>query len=143
MLKKTITFTDFNGVRRTEDHYFNLTKAEITELELSRSGGLSTVMNRIVQSRSTPEIAEAFKEILRKSYGKKSDDGRRFMKSDEIWRDFEETEAYSELFMELISDAGKMAEFFNGIAPAEIVAAVQKKQAEEAKTNASPDSSAA
>lgn len=117
MLKKTIEYTDYNGTVRKEDFYFNLTKAEVTEMELSKNGGLSEHINRIVASKDSPEIINLFKEIIAKSYGVKSLDGKRFIKSEEILDEFIQTEAYSELFMELAFDAEKAAAFVNGITP--------------------------
>ena len=117
MLKKTITYTDYNGTERTEDFYFNLTKAEILDMEMSEVGGLTAKLNRIIESKDNRELMKHFKYIIHRAYGEKSDDGRRFIKSDEISTGFEQTEAYEELFMELFSDATKAADFVNGIIP--------------------------
>ena len=119
MLKKTITYTDFNGVERTEDFYFNLTNAEITELELSTTGGFAEMIRSIVNAQDIPSIVKIFKDIIFKAYGEKSLDGRRFIKSYELSKEFSETGAYSELFMELATDANAAAEFINGIIPSE------------------------
>ena len=99
MLKKTITYTDYDGVQRTEDFYFNLSKAEIAEMELSTAGGLDKTINRIVAEQDGARIIALFKDLVLKSYGKKSDDGRRFIKNQELRDDFAQTEAYSDLFM--------------------------------------------
>lgn len=123
MLKKTITYTDYDGNERTEDFYFNLTKAELMEMELSTEGGLEKKLNKIIASKDSTKIIETFKDIIVRSYGEKSDDGKRFVKNKEIADGFTQTEAYSELFMELASDADKAAEFINGIIPKDIVAA--------------------
>lgn len=120
MLKKTFTYVDYNGNERTEDHYFNLTKAEALELEMSTEGGFVEMINRIVAAQSAPAIMAAFKDFVRKAYGRKSPDGRRFEKSDEIWADFEQTEAYSMLFIELATDAGKASEFVNAVFPNDV-----------------------
>lgn len=120
MLKETITYTDYNDVIRTEDYYFNLTKSELATMELGRAGGLQTRLNRIVNASDTPEIMEEFRYILRKAYGIKSDDGRRFMKSDEIFEAFEQSEAYNELFMRLIGNPDYATNFINGILPKDI-----------------------
>ena len=117
MLKKTITYTDYNGLERTEDFYFNLTKAEIMEMELSTTGGLSETINKIVSSKDAPAIIKIFKDLVLKAYGEKSPDGKRFMKSEEIATAFAQTEAYSQLFMELATDADAAAKFVNGIVP--------------------------
>lgn len=117
MLKKTITYTDYDGVQRTEDFYFNLSKAEIAEMELSTAGGLDKTINRIVAEQDGKRIIALFKDLVLKSYGKKSDDGRRFIKSQELRDEFSQTEAYSDLFMELATDADAAAAFVNGIVP--------------------------
>ena len=117
MLKKTITYTDYNGTERTEDFYFNLSKAEIMEMEVGIVGGLSGKIKKITETQDIPEIASIFKELVLKSYGEKSSDGRRFMKNDEIRTAFSETEAYSNLYAELATDADKAVAFFNGIIP--------------------------
>ena len=118
MLKKTITYTDYNGTERTEDFYFNLTKAEIMEMEMSTSGGLAESIQRIVAAQDAPAIIKIFKDLVLKAYGEKSPDGRRFIKSDEITEAFSQTEAYSILFMELATDDKAAAKFVNGIIPA-------------------------
>ena len=117
MLKKTITYTDYNGVERKEDFYFNLTKAEIMEMEMSISGGLTEMINRIVAAQDAPAIIKIFKELVLKAYGVKSPDGKRFIKSDELATEFAQTEAYSQLFMELATDADAASAFVNGIVP--------------------------
>jgi hypothetical protein len=118
MLKKTFTYTDYNGNERTEDKYFNLTQAEIMEMEMSVDGGLSEMIQRIVSAQDSPSIIKVFKELILKSYGEKSPDGKRFIKSEELSTEFSQTEAYSLLFTELATDADKAAEFVNGIIPA-------------------------
>lgn len=117
MLKKTITYPGYDGETYKEDFYFNLKESEVLEMELGSSGGLSTYLTRIVAAKDTPEIVKIFKELILKSYGIKSPDGKRFMKSPEISQAFAETEAYSQLFMELATDDIKGAEFINGITP--------------------------
>ena len=117
MLKKTITYTDYNCVERKEDFYFNLTKAEIMEMEMSISGGLTEMINRIVAAQDAPAIVKIFKELVLKAYGVKSPDGKRFIKSDELATEFAQTEAYSQLFMELATDADAASAFVNGIVP--------------------------
>lgn len=117
MLKKTITYTDYNNVERTEDFYFNLTKAELMEMEMGAVGGLSGMIEKIVSAKDAPSIIKVFKELVLKAYGEKSADGRRFIKSKEISDAFAQTEAYSQLFMELATDADAASKFVNGIAP--------------------------
>ena len=117
MLKKTVTYTDYNGVERTEDFYFNLTKAEVTEMELSTAGGLEAMIRKIVAEKDAPAIVKIFKELVLKAYGEKSPDGRRFIKNDEVREAFSQTEAYSDIFMELATNADAAAAFVNGIIP--------------------------
>lgn len=120
MLKKTITYTDYNGIERKEDFYFNLTKAEIMEMEMSTAGGFAEMINKVVAAQDVPSIIKIFKELILKAYGEKSPDGRRFNKSEELSNAFKETEAYSILFMELATDADAAAKFVNGITPADV-----------------------
>ena len=117
MIKKTITYTDYNDVERTEDHYFNLSKSELMELQYSIKGGLEGFIQSIIAEDDHPKIIQKFKDLVLMSYGKKHADGRRFEKSDEIRADFEQTEAYSALFMELATDEKAAAEFVKGIMP--------------------------
>lgn len=117
MLKKTFTYIDYNGVERTEDHYFNLSKAELMEMELSTTGGLAEMINKIVAAQDAPAIVKVFKDLVLKAYGQKSPDGRRFIKSKELADEFSQTEAYSQLFMELATDADAASKFVNGIVP--------------------------
>ena len=124
MLKRTFTYVDYNGVERTEDHFFNLTKAEVTELELSVSGGFVEMMNRIIAAKDAPTIMKTFKEIICKSYGVKSPDGKYFLKKAPdghyYYEDFLQTEAYSVLFMELITDADAASNFVKAILPVKV-----------------------
>lgn len=117
MLKRTFTFTDYDGNERTEDHYFNLSEAEVLELQLTTDGGLTTMINRIVAAKDAKAIMKTFKDILSKAYGVKSPDGRRIEKSEELFKSFSETEAYSQLFVELCTDADAAAKFMEGILP--------------------------
>ena len=117
MLKKTIKYTDYDGNEREEDFYFNLNKAEVTEMELSKQGGLSEYIKRIVAAQDAPSLVELFKELICKSYGEKSLDGKRFVKSKELTEEFTQTEAYAELFVEVASNAEEATKFVNGIMP--------------------------
>lgn len=121
MFKKTITYEDYNGVSRTEDFYFNLSRAEAAEMEMSIDGGLSERINKLIAAKDAPSIIKIFKDLILDSYGEKSPDGKRFIKIDENGRklanNFAQTEAYSILFMELATNAEAAAEFVNGIAP--------------------------
>lgn len=120
MLKKTVTYVDYNGMERTEDFYFNLSKAEVAEMELSVEGGFSKMLEEIVASNDNARIVNIFKQMVLKAYGEKSADGRRFIKSEEISKAFSETEAYSEIFMELALNTDAAAAFVNGIMPANL-----------------------
>lgn len=117
MLKKTITYNDFNGVERTEDFYFNLTKAELMEMQLETDGGLDVKIKKIVDSKDAHEIVKFFKKIVLQAYGVKSDDGKRFVKSDKLREEFEQSAAYSDLFMLLATNADEASAFVNGILP--------------------------
>ena len=124
MLKKNIKYVDYDGNERTEDFYFNLNKAEVIELQLGTVGGLTKTLEKIVQEKDASRIIEYFKTLILKAYGEKSADGRRFIKSQELRDAFKQTEAYSELFMELASNAQMAAEFVNGVLPKEAVDAI-------------------
>lgn len=117
MLKKTITYTDYDGVERTEDFYFNLTRAELLEMELDVTGGMTKYIEYIIAAQDVSKLMRIFKEIILKAYGQKSPDGRRFIKSQEITDEFTQTEAFSNLYMELTNDAKKATDFINGIIP--------------------------
>ena len=120
MLKKIITYTDYNGVERTEPFYFNLSKAELMEMELGVTGGMTEMLYKIIAAKDAPSLMKTFKEMIMKAYGVKSDDGKRLIKSEELSIAFTQTEAYSVLFMELITDDKAAADFVNGIIPNEI-----------------------
>ncbi len=120
MIKKTITYEDFDGNERTDDYYFNLTKAEVMELRFSINGGLENMLDQIIKEQDQKQLIEYFKKLVLASYGKKSLDGRTFMKNDEIREEFKSTMAYSEIFMELATDDKAAAEFVNGILPKDL-----------------------
>lgn len=129
MLTKKIKYTDFNGNEREGTYYFNLSKAELAELEMSVDGGFQNFIQRITEAQSVPEIAEQFKKIILMSYGEKSADGMRFVKKDPVRGrladEFVETDAYSELFMELLTVEGAAAKFIEGVIPAAIMQQAQ------------------
>ena len=131
MIKKTIAYEDYNGVERKEDFYFNLSKAEVMEMEMSTAGGLAEMIQRVVAAQDQVAIIKIFKDLILKAYGVKSPDGKRFIKSKELSDEFSQTEAYSQLFMELATDADAAANFVNGIVPANMA----KQAALEAKNN--------
>ena len=117
MVVEKIKYTDFNGIEREEEFMFNLTEAEITEMELTTDGGLSDSIKKIIAAQDTPQIIKVFKMLLLKSYGEKSADGRRFVKSEKLSEDFSQTNAYSQLFMKLATDDKAAVAFINGIMP--------------------------
>ena len=129
MIKKTITYTDYNGVERTESFYFNLSKAEIMEMEMGTDGGMAESIQKIADAKDAPALIRVFKDLVLKAYGVKSDDGRRFIKSKELSDGFSQTEPYSQIFMELATDADAAAKFVNGIIPSDLAQQVAQKAA--------------
>lgn len=117
MLHKIIEYTDYNGEKRKEEFLFNLNKAEILELELGIDGGLKNYIDKIVEKKNVPELAGLFKKIVLMSYGEKSADGKRFIKNAQLREEFEQSEAYSELIMSILSDEKAAADFMNGVVP--------------------------
>lgn len=126
MLKKTITYKDFNDNEVSEDHFFHLSQAELVELEMSHEGGLSETLQKIIEAEDGKAIIAEFKNIILSSYGKKSEDGRRFVKNQQLREEFESSEAYSTLFMELVTETDKAIEFVNGIVPGDLTERVGK-----------------
>ena len=118
MLAKPITYTDYNGVERTETFYFNLSQAELIDMQLGGKDGLySDKLQKMIDNHDAAAIVATIKEFVLKSYGEKTDDGKRFIKSPEISEAFMQTEAYSQLITELLSDDAKSSEFILGIMP--------------------------
>lgn len=117
MYVKEMEYTDFNGVTRKEKFYFNLTKAEILDMELGKAGGLTEYISKIIEAQDTPTIMAMFKSLLLKAYGVKSDDGRRFIKNDQVREEFEQTQAFSDLYMLLALDDDEASKFVNAIVP--------------------------
>lgn len=122
MLKKTITYTDYNGVERTEDFWFNLNKRELMTMQMGTAGGFAEMIERIIAAQDVPTLMSIFEEIILKAYGEKSADGKQFKKSKELSENFAQTEAYSELFMELVTNSDAAAKFINGLVPADVAA---------------------
>jgi hypothetical protein len=139
VLKKTIEYEDFNGEKVKEDFFFHLSKAELIELEMSHKGGLSESLQRIIDAEDGKAIITEFKNIILTSYGKRSDSGKRFVKNQQLRDEFESTEAYSTLFVELLTDTDAAIEFINGVIPQDMaeeaakLAAVDLKVVEEDK----------
>lgn len=134
MLAKKIKYTDYNGVEREEVFYFNITKAELMTQNLMTPGGLETKLKRIINSKDVPELTKYIQDIIKDSYGVKSDDGVRFIKSKELSEMFMQTEAYSVLFMEMVTDNKKASDFVNGILPKDLVEQAEKMEKQGAVT---------
>lgn len=132
MYKETITYTDFNGVERKEDFWFNLTKAELIKMELMTAGTFTDMIQRIINAKDTADIIKQINNLLLEAYGVKSEDGRFFHKSDEIRKNFENSEPYSIMFMKLVSDDEAAAKFINGIMPKDVLEAAAQENAKDA-----------
>jgi hypothetical protein len=117
MLKKSITYTDYDGNERTEDFYFNLSKIELVEMQMSEEGGLESYIHQIVDAKDMKKLIELFKELVLKAYGVRSEDGRRFIKDPELTKEFSQTAAFNEIFMELATNENEAVAFVNGIVP--------------------------
>ena len=120
MLKETIEYVDYNGTKRIEDFYFNLSETEIVEMASTTDGDLAEELKKMVQSNDGGRIMHTFKDLVSRAYGEKSSDGRRFVKSAEISKAFFETEAYNKLFMRLVTDPEYAASFISGIIPQDL-----------------------
>lgn len=129
MFKKTVTYTDYNGIERKEDFFFNLSKAELIEMELGTVGGYAKTVQKIIDAKDSPTLIKLFKDLVLKSYGVKSEDGKRFVKSKELSEAFSQTEAYSQIFMELATDSEAASKFVNGLIPADLAKQVAEQQA--------------
>lgn len=134
MLKEVITYKDWDGNERTRTAYFNISKPELLELEVSEKGGFSKMLQDVIEAQDVKKILETFKKILRLSYGVKSNDGERFVKNDEVWEEFAQSPAYEELYMKLATDADYAQNFINSIVPNidEIVAKMKANQLSQA-----------
>lgn len=117
MIKKTVTYTDYNGVERTESFYFHFNEAEILDMEMSTEGGFAERVQRIIDAKHQTELLKVIKQFVYDAYGVKSEDGKRFMKNDEVKAAFIESPAYSEIFMEMLTNDKLAAEFVNGVVP--------------------------
>lgn len=131
MIYEEITYSDYNGVERTEKFYFNLNKAELLKMELGTTGGFTEQVRKIIDAKDQPALIEVFENFICMAYGEKSADGKRFMKEDEngypLYKYFMQTEAYSQLYMKLSTDADAAARFINGVVPADLAAQVDTK----------------
>ena len=117
MYKITESYIDYDGNERKEDFYFNFTEAELAKMELSVTGGLTTIIQRAIDAKDVPSLIKIFEDLISKSYGQKSLDGRRFVKSPEILEEFKQTEAYSQIYMRMATDEKAAAEFVNNVMP--------------------------
>lgn len=117
MYKITETYTDYDDNQRTEDFYFNYSEAELSDLQFSVSGGLAGMIDKIIKTNDMPKLVELFRELIQNAYGEKSNDGRRFMKSPELTKEFTETVAYSQIYMRLATDSKAAQEFINKVVP--------------------------
>lgn len=128
MYKKTIKYTDFNGVECTEDFYFNLSATELMQMQVSKNGGLAESIVKASKENDMKTIFEIVTEFIKKSYGVRSEDGKRFDKNPKHFEEFSQSPAYDALFMELITDDTKASEFINGVVPAEVQKAMQSNE---------------
>lgn len=135
MRKETITYTDYNDVTRTEDFFFNLNEAELTALQYGVDGGMKEMLERIVKSNDNKQIMACFRDFISKSYGEKSPDGRRFVKSTELSEAFMQTEAYNELMLRFMTDANYSAEFINDVL-ADVTKRTEERNAKKTEGNA-------
>ena len=137
MIKKTITYEDFNGDKQTEDHYFHMSKTELINTEMSYEGGLSTILPELIKEGNAARLLEMFQSIIRKSYGKRSEDGKRFIKDPEATEEFMQSQAYDALFTELVTSPDAASQFVQGIIPKDLLdiveGAEQQKQVNSAE----------
>jgi len=138
MLKETITYIDFNGVERTEDFYFNFTKAELAEMELMQEGGMQEYLQKIIAAKDQQTLVGVFKELVLAAYGEKSEDGRKFIKNAQIREEFECTEAYSELFMRFATDEQAAIAFFKGVVPADLSKKIEDEKIQNSRQSIMP-----
>lgn len=129
MYKITESYTDYDGNERKEDFYFNFTEAELAKMELSVTGGLTTIIQRAIDAKDVPSLIKIFEDLISKSYGQKSLDGRRFIKSPEILEEFKQTEAYSQIYMRMATDEKAAAEFVNNVMPKKTLKAATQETA--------------
>ena len=138
MYKKTITYTDYNDKERTEDFYFSLNEAELTEMQASTPGGYNNMIQKMIDSQDVNTLISVIKDLVVKSYGVKSDDGRRFIKKPELTEEFLQTPAYSKFYTSLITNEKEMSNFINNILPADLMAKVEKAKVENLTANSTP-----
>ena len=135
MLKKTITYTDYDGMERTEDFWFNLSKTELTKLDAELPGGVLGVLRKIIDKKDRKALVDFVETLILRSYGEKTLDGKRFVKTPEMAEEFMQTPAYDELFMSILSDTDSQTSFINGVIPQSMAKEIEqtdKKQVENA-----------
>lgn len=120
MFKKKITYTDFNGQERTEDFYFNLSRSELIMLESTTPGGYAAMLQRIIDSKDQRQLMNEFTNLIKMSYGVKSDDGKHFIKNDEVVNDFLNSAAFDQMFLEFFTDDNAASDFANGVLPSNV-----------------------
>lgn len=130
MYELPIKYTDYNGIDREEIFMFNMTEAEIQEMNLSVNGGMAALMVQIANTRDTATLVKIFKDMILKAYGQKSTDGKRFIKTPELRDAFEQCPAYSELFMQLSTDNVAAAKFLKSILPKKIQNEIKMEDAQ-------------
>lgn len=138
MLKKTITYTDYNDRSRTEDFWFNLSRTEILDMAIGKRRDLGKLLSDIITESDPTKFISLIEDLIQISYGRKSEDGKRFIKSEELTRDFTQTEAYSELLVDLALNADKAVEFVNAIIPTKFIQEINAR-AKENSTGGDPD----
>jgi len=141
MFGRTFTYTDYNGNTRNDTWYFNLTKAELMKMELGAWGGLDALLKRLIREEKPEKIVDMFEKIILGAVGEKSPDGRRFIKNDQIRQDFYQTQAYSDLFFELVTDPEKLTAFLKGAIPEDLAKKIDEKDQAEVEAEAAETAS--
>ena len=136
MFGRTFSYTDYNGNPRKDTWYFNLTKAELMKMELGAWGGLDALLKRLIREEKPEKIVDMFEKIILGAVGEKSPDGRRFIKNEQIRQDFYQTQAYSDLFFELVTDPEKLTAFLKGAIPEDLAKKIDEKDQAEAGAEA-------
>lgn len=145
MYVKKVTYKDYDDIERTETCMFNLTKAELSQMQMEQAGGLEKRLTKMIELQDAPSLMRTIKDLLHRSYGEKSDDGRRFIKVDpttgvHLADEFEQTEAYSQIYMELCTNAEAAAEFIANVVPKDIAEAAKQYEKEHPDLKVLPSS---
>lgn len=139
MLKKTVEFEDVEGNTRKEDFYFHMRANELTKMQVSHEGGFEGYLRRIVAEKNGEKLAEIFEKLILDAYGVKAPDGIGFIKNQELREAFKSTDAYDQIFMEIITDADKAVEFFEGVIPKNALKRLEKLGEKEAELTGGED----